>query len=75
MDKEIEFDAAYGQETKQVRLLGMNGHNGWYHVYIDKYFMGQLFYRNDRWVFFGNIEKELTFEDVEILGQIIDENN
>jgi len=75
MNKEILFDAAFGDEIKHVRLLGMNGHNGWYHVYMDNYFKGQMFYRDETWVFFGNSQNEFTFEDVEILGQIIDENN
>jgi len=71
----IQFIAAFGNEDKSVNLTAHSGNSGGYHLYIDKYFRGQMFYRNERWVFFGNMEKELTFEDVEILGQIIDANN
>lgn len=73
--KDFKFTAAFGESNSEVRLLnlfGSTGQNGGIHIYIDNYYNGCLFKRNNVWVAFFNQPDHFTFEDVCILGEIIE---
>lgn len=73
--KDFKFIACFGDTDKEVRILdvsGTSGGSGGYHVYIDKYFCGQMFNREGKWVLFGNSASEFTQEDVEVIGERIE---
>ncbi len=67
----LEFAAYFGDEKKKVELLNPNGAGGdsW-QVMIDNYYRGIIFKKNGEWVSYS---QWLTIDDVQILGQMIDE--
>jgi hypothetical protein len=72
---DLIFTDAYGPEDKQVKisdLFGSTGGSGGYHVYIDNFFIGQMFYRKGEWVGFLSEKYGFTMDDIQVLGQIIE---
>lgn len=77
MIRSIKFKAVYGDVQKDAELSqphGDGGNGGW-HFMVDYCYKGSLWKRGDVWVFYGNAEQELTFEDIQILGEIIEEES
>lgn len=69
--KTVEFEAVYGDETKKVQLTAPSGGEG-VQVIIDNYYQGMLFKRQGKWVGYFNEDSNLTADDVQILGEMID---
>lgn len=44
-----------------------------WHFSINNYHQGELWKRDDVWVFYGNAQDSLMFEDIQILGAMIEE--
>ena len=57
--------ASYGDEVKNVELSFLMG--GYYHIYIDRYYYGQIVKRNGQWVVLLQHPEEMTIDDMEIL--------
>jgi hypothetical protein len=72
MAKKIRFTAHFGDETKPVTLLQYWGDT--YYVIVDTRQWGEVSKRNGVWT--GDISPfgEMCFEDIAIIGAIIDEN-
>ncbi len=67
----IEFTASFGDDKKRVELLNPNGAGGnsW-QVMIDNYYRGIIFKKDGEWMSYS---LWLTIDDVQILGEMIDE--
>lgn len=61
-----------GDQRRTLTVSMVSGTGLQFHVFLDMYFQGQVFWRNDRWVGYFN-NKLFTAEDVEILGEMINE--
>lgn len=69
--QEIVFQASFGDERKTVRLTQPDGMGSeTWKVLIDNYYKGGLWKRGDSWVCYGT--HSFTFEDIQILGEIIE---
>lgn len=67
---EIKFIASFGDEKKKVWLhLPEGGGPGW-HVHVDGYHYGVLFFRNGEWVYF---DTWLETADIQVLGDMIEQ--
>jgi hypothetical protein len=75
--KQILFEAAFGDERKQVEISQPHGtgQQG-LHIYVDKYYCGTMGKRGCQWIAHlnNNSLPEFTSTDIEILGQIIEES-
>jgi len=65
---EVEFvDSGH----RKIRLSAPVGGSGSYQLYIDKFYYGNLVYKNGKWI--GHLNNnDLTSDDIQILGDIID---
>lgn len=70
--QQIVFKATFGDEVKTVRLSQPNGMGGeiWF-VIVNNYHWGEMWKRGDSWVCY---DTDLTTEDIQILGEIIENN-
>lgn len=68
--KEIVFQASFGDARKEVRLSRPDGMSEeiWF-VLVNNYHQGQIWKRGDQWVCY---DTDLTFEDIQIIGEIIE---
>lgn len=71
--KEITFEASFGDERKTVRLSQPRGMGSeiWF-VTVNNYHQGEMWKRGDTWVCY---DTDLTYEDIQILGEIIEKGN
>ena len=68
----IEFDAAYGNDRKMVVIRQLSGSGNIYQVFIGNYYDGMLVKLNGEWVAHLNLKSDLTSDDIQLLGDIID---
>jgi len=68
--REIEFNASFGDEQKRV-VIGQDvgGGEGW-HVLIDNYSRGVIYYRQGQWVYY---DRHLELDDVMVIAELIEE--
>ena len=71
--KAITFQASYGDETKVVELLLLQG--GYYHLYIDRYYYAQIIFVHDRWTVLPQDPADFETADMMILSDIIAANH
>lgn len=64
----IEFEATFGDDKKQVKLLQPHGTGGNWHVYIDNYYKGSLLNIGGEWAMY---DTDLTLDDIHILVDMI----
>ncbi|RZJ69839.1 MAG: hypothetical protein EOO47_23795 [Flavobacterium sp.] len=70
----IYFKASYGDEDRNVIISAPNGaHGGGFNVLVNNYLYGRLFKRNDIWVGFFNEGTDITGADIDVIGNIIDQ--
>lgn len=67
----IEFEGVFGDHRKQVKLLKNFGGAGGVQVYIDNYYFGDLV-RKDGGQWMAYPGTKLSIDDIQILGEIID---
>jgi len=68
---EIEFDAPFGDERKHVWITLPDGAGAnIYQIYLDNFYQGRLTKQNGQWIHW---EGNLTTDDIQILGEMIDE--
>lgn len=70
--KYLEFDAAFGNEVKKVKLMNPFGSGDGYHVIIDNYYKGIIVKIGGRWIGHLNPKSCMTAADIDILGDLID---
>lgn len=70
----ILFQARCGDDTWEVDISQPSGAAGTWYILIDKYFHGQMWKRNGRWEGGLTPKSPLTYADIQILGEIIEEN-
>lgn len=70
--KEITLLAAYGDERKKVIISQPLGAGDIYYINIDRYHQGQMFKRKGEWVGYFPEPNEITWADVMVIGEIID---
>lgn len=68
----IEFDAAYGNDRKMVVIRQLSGLGNIYQVFIGNYYEGTIVKLNGEWVAHLNLKSDLTADDIQLLGDIID---
>ncbi|WP_146217415.1 hypothetical protein [Chitinophaga sp. S165] len=68
----IEFEAHFGHETKTIELVAPSGGGQGYQLMIDKYYQGRLIKTQGKWVGKFNPGCDLTVDDINILGEMID---
>lgn len=73
--KPLTFTAAFGDRVKTVVLSCPSGGAGGYQIVIDRMYHGMLVKLSDVWVGHLNRAGDITPEEIEILGDIIDENS
>jgi len=66
----IEFDAAFGNETKHVELSQPSGGSGGYFIMIDRYYFGSINHTMRGWRVYFNSD-EFTAADAEILIDMV----
>jgi len=66
----IQFTAYYGDETKLVELPYLHG--GYYHIYIDKFYQGQIHKRNGKWTVLLQDPTSMTIDDIQILQDMVE---
>jgi len=66
----IKFTAAYGDESKPVELAYLIG--GYYHIYIDRFYYGQIHKRNGKWTVLLQDPASMTIDDIQILQDIVE---
>lgn len=66
-----EFTAHYGNKTADVRLLEVSAGAQTFHVYINKYYYGNLVKMPDGWVHHGQ-QPHFYTDDIQILGYLIE---
>jgi hypothetical protein len=66
----IEFHDTTG---RHIKLIQPSGAEGW-QIMIDNFYNGILFKRNGEWVAYLAPGSDLTADDVQVLGERIDEN-
>lgn len=71
--KPLTFPATFGDVIKTVTISQPLGAGGIFYITIDNYHHGQMWKRNNEWVGYMADKSELTAEDVQILGEMIDE--
>jgi len=65
----IQFTAAFGDETKQVELAYITG--GYYHIFIDRYYQGQIVKRQGKWTVLLQDPESMTIDDMQILSDMV----
>lgn len=71
--REIVFKASFGDERKTIRISKPNGMDSlMWQLSIDWYHQGTLYFRDGHWGAYLNDSSEITTEDIQILGEIID---
>jgi hypothetical protein len=68
----IEFDAAYGNDRKMVVIRQLSGSGKIYQVFIGNYYEGTIVKLNGEWAAHLNLKSDLTADDIQLLGDIID---
>lgn len=71
--KKLEFPATFGHQVKQVSISQPLGAGGIFYITIENYHQGQMWKRNGQWVGYMADKSEITAEDIQILGEMIDE--
>jgi len=69
----IEFNVVFGEEVKKVNITLDRFGSGRYTVLIDNYYCGAIFKRDGEWTGHVNELSELTMDDIQAMGEIIDE--
>lgn len=64
-----------GDADKQVRLLANDKGAGGYQIYVDKYYEGDIFYKDGTWQAHLNQRSILTGDDITILGEFIERDD
>lgn len=71
MSESIKFKAAYGDTDSDVELSRMPG--GYYHIYIDRYFKGQVVLRQGIWDVCPQHDHYFTIDDMDVIRDIVTE--
>lgn len=70
----LRFTAPIGDETVNVFILAPNGMDGdYYMIFINDYLHGSIINQNGKWKILHVNKRELTVDDVQALGERIDE--
>jgi hypothetical protein len=73
--KSIVFNAAYGDVIKIVEISkpsGMGGSSS-LHFYVNRFYNGDLKKRDGNWILESPKPNDLTSDDLQILGRMIEE--
>lgn len=68
----IEFTAWYGDKQKKIVLSEPHGAIGQFFVEIEGYYQGALMKLQGEWVWHHNKPDDFTTDDIQILGEMID---
>jgi hypothetical protein len=68
---DINFLACFGDIDKEVDLKYLKG--GYYHIYIDRFYYGQIIKINDIWTFAPQNEGSLSSDDKDAILDRINE--
>ena len=71
MVSDITFLAAFGDHEKTVVLSKLMG--GYYHIYIDNHYWGQICLRNDKWVVLLQDPELMDADDMDAISDRIEE--
>lgn len=71
--KKVIFDVPWGDRNATVEISQVVAGSGGYHIYIDRYYNGQMVYRNNEWVAQLNEKSELSLEDIQVIREKIEE--
>jgi hypothetical protein len=70
----LNFNAPVGDEHIKVEICQSNGTDSLcYHINIDNYCYGPIIKRNGEWIRLHVNSRELTIDDVQALGELVDE--
>ena len=70
----IVFTAHYGDDEKRAEIANHVDTGGeFYHLYIDGFYKGQLYYRDNQWNMHLTPNSDITIDDIQILGEIIED--
>jgi hypothetical protein len=71
--KEIRFQVLYGNKSIKVKISNVSGGGGdLIHLYVDNYWHGSLKEREKVWELLSNVPTEFTFDDIQGLGEMIE---
>ncbi|MDF2189266.1 hypothetical protein [Paraflavitalea sp. CAU 1676] len=65
---QIKFNDSLG---RQVEISPVNGSGGNWHVYIDHYYIGQIFKRSGEWVCVPHNTEGIHGDDLQILADLV----
>jgi hypothetical protein len=68
----IKFEAQYADKPLLVELNKMKGGSDGYQILIDRFYHGEMFFRDGQWRAYLNDKSFLTSDDITILGEYID---
>jgi hypothetical protein len=71
--KTFKVLAAFGDQTKVLKIATATGGSDGYQILIDNYYHGMILFYEGKWVGRLNEKSELTVIDVEIIGRIIED--
>lgn len=71
--KDIELLCPFGDDRKKVYISHNQAGSGGYQLLIDSYYQGDLVKKNGAWLLLSNTNN-LTADDIQILGELIDDN-
>ena len=74
MKQPIEFTATYGDEIRTVRITDVHGDSVFYQVLVNNYCEGNIFYKDKRWQAFLSARSSLTIDDIQELGEFINQS-
>lgn len=69
---DIEFEAPFGNEIRKIKLTSNDYGGNYWQIYINKYYHGQMYYRDGMWRAWLNEMSELTTDDITVAGERID---
>lgn len=67
----IKFKAAYGDFDKEVELNRLMG--GYWHIHINRYYKGQVIFRDGRWEVSPQHDHYFTIDDMDVISELITE--
>jgi hypothetical protein len=69
---DITFLASFGDHNKTVVLSKLLG--GYYHIYVDNYYWGQVHLRQEKWVVLVQQGRDMTEDDIDVISSKIEES-
>jgi hypothetical protein len=69
----IEFTIPWDNGRKTVKIVDVGSGSGGYQVLMDNYYNGDILFKGNEWVGLLNPKSELSIDDVQFLGSLVDE--